>query len=161
MLFVASMRHQTPFVCFAAWTFAVAAMAGCGDPAGPALSGSISVAPGIRATDFKTLQIRVYADPGTAFDPHSLPASAESESEPSSVSFPYAYKLGDPLGTTNNASRRVVAWLSHADLSEEAVLPQAGDVLCTATAAIKSCGTYGGYCGETSGVDCTLTSPVP
>jgi hypothetical protein len=154
------MATRDRYIFFTSFLLAAAALTACGDPGGPELSGTIHLASSVDPTSFTTLQVRVYPDPGGTFDPHAIPSTAESDVRDSKVTFPYGYSLGEPLGTTPNPSWRVVAWLSHQPASASSVLPQKGDLLCTAVGTIKGCGTYGDYCGTTSGVDCTLATPV-
>jgi hypothetical protein len=140
---------------------ALSMLAAC-DPAGPGVSGTIRLGTDARPAAFATLQIRAYPDPGGPFDPTNLPSHALSDAELSSVAFPFAYDVFDPLGTASSPNWRLVAWLSHHPGSDGlSVVPEDGDVYCTAPVTIASCGGFGGYCGVTSGVDCTLGASVP
>jgi hypothetical protein len=155
------MGPRRPFFLIAASVVAAPLLAACGDPGGPNLSGSIRLGPGVDASTFKTLQLRVYPDSAATFDASAIPSTAYSDVSEASEAFPHSYLLGEPLGTTPSSTWRLVAWLSHQDEAAAHVLPEKGDILCTTTAGIKGCGTYGGYCGNTPGVDCTLTTALP
>jgi hypothetical protein len=131
------------------------------DPSGPGVSGTISLGSSVRPSDFTTLQIRAYPDPGDGFDPTRLPGEALNDTESSSVAFPFSYNVFDALGTASSPKWRLVAWLSHHPGSDGiSVVPEDGDVYCTAPVTLASCGSFGGYCGVTSGVDCTLSTTV-
>jgi hypothetical protein len=132
------------------------------DSAGPGVSGTISLGTEVRPADFATLQIRAYPDPGGAFDPTKVPSEALSDIESSSVAFPFSYDVFDALGTASSPKWRLVAWLSHhPGWDGLSVIPEDGDVYCTVPVTLASCGRFGGYCGVTGGVDCTLSTTVP
>jgi hypothetical protein len=132
------------------------------DSAGPGVSGTISLGTHVRPSDFATLQIRAYPDPGGTFDPTKIPGQALNDTEPSSVAFPFSYDVFDALGTASSPKWRLVAWLSHHPGSDGlSVVPEDGDVYCTAPVTLAACDKFGGYCGVTSGVDCTLSTTVP
>lgn len=58
------------------------------------------------------------------------------------------------MGTSNDKDWRLVAWLSSsATLPDH---PEPADPWCTARFALGDCDGFGGYCGVTSGVDCTI-----
>jgi hypothetical protein len=129
-----------------------------GDPEGPGAAGTLSVDPSVDVTPFKTLAVRVFPDPGPAFDATAvLPADAFPADEAlAGVRFPHPYQVGTPLGTTPAREWRLVAWLSRLTGAIDRVEP--GDVFCTARFRVDSCGSFGDYCGVTRGVDCTLVS---
>ncbi len=142
----------------------VAALAACfGDGGNQELQGTISLAPGIHAADFTALEFRIYADPGGPFDPSHIPSNADADERPASSTFPYAYDLFNGGAPSDGSTWRMVAWLSlHGTTNATGVVvPAKGDVLCTAVGTLPSCGSYGGYCGRASGIDCTLASALP
>jgi hypothetical protein len=157
------MRRLRSVLRFAA-VLPVAVLAGCGDGGGEELSGTIGLAPGVRAGDFESLELRMYADPGGPFDPSQIPGDAWGQEESATVPFPYAYDLRTPDAPSDGSTWRMVAWLSlHQTIVDphKGIVPAKGDVLCTATGNLPSCGSYyGGHCGQASGVDCTLASPL-
>ena len=141
------------------------AAGGCipfGDPGGPGATGTISLAAKLDPAAFQTLVVRAFPDDGPAFDPTASASSdALERSEPlTDIHFPYRYKVAEALGTTDKREWRMVAWLSHGKHFDEQRL-EAKDPFCTARFTIDSCGSYGGFCGVSGGVDCTLTPRAP
>jgi hypothetical protein len=158
------MGHLASFFRVATVLPAAVLSAACfGDGGNEDLQGTVSLASGVRASDFATLQIRVYADPGGPFDPSKIPSDAVSDEMPTSTRFPYAYDLPNAGPPSDGSTWRMVTWLSRSGTTNATgqVVPAKGDVLCTAVGTLPSCGTYGGYCGKASGVDCTLASALP
>jgi hypothetical protein len=146
---------------------AVASAAGC-DPEGPGASGVISLGPDVDASAFQSLAMRVFANPSSAsFDPsaaipHDDDAHVESLAD---IAFPFRYKVGGSIGTSDVATWMFVAWLSHRD--PPALVLGAGidpgDVFCAVPFSVRRCDGAGvdGYCAVTPGVDCTLTNAAP
>jgi hypothetical protein len=129
---------------------------GCGDPEGPGAAGTLSLDPGIRAADYAVLEIRAYPNTGSEFDPALIPAEppARLGTFLSEVTFPHAYSVSEGPNTSDVAGWRLVAWLSR-ELGSPA-RPAADEPFCTTVFALASCGSFGGFCKITSGVDCTI-----
>jgi len=140
-----------------------AAMTGCfGDPAGPGASGSVAAGPKVDTAPFKMLVIEVFPDPSNKFDPRALPATQlKSVHEFPGTPLPHRYELSEVLGTTETRDWRLVTWLSKkSDGGFTSIEP--GDAFCTARFTIDTCGLfYGGYCGVTGNVDCTIDQVAP
>lgn len=133
-----------------------------GDPGGPGAAGSVSLAAELDPAAFLTLTVRAFPDEGRDFDPTApMPAGGLERSETlADLHFPYRYEVSDAPGTTDRRQWRMVAWLSHRKrLDDQAI--EASDPFCTTRFTIKSCGSYGGYCGVSNGVDCTLKPRAP
>jgi hypothetical protein len=152
-----------------------------GDPEGPGASGSISLGKGADPSAFKTLKITAIADTGAPFDParpvFTAPASAASETWEASnedlttVTFPHDYLSGDALGTTEVQRWRLFAWLSaqpepikRPDLgSNEGAepFPMSGEPYGTTLFEVDGCGSFGGFCSVTKGVNLSLDQTAP
>jgi hypothetical protein len=146
------------------------ALAGCGDPAGPGASGSISLGTGVSQSGFKALHLRAIPDAGEAFDPVNpqFTASAPADGpawdpgieDLQGMTFPHAYSFGAVLGTTREQHFRLFAWLS-ADVDTSAD-PKSGEPYGTTTFDVGACGVgYGDYCGTTEGVNLTIDQKAP
>jgi len=143
-----------------------ASVAAC-DPTGPGTEGTISLGPDVDASAFQTLVLRAFANPSSApFDPF-LPIPLDAELDYLSLSeimFPFRYRLGGGIGTTD-----VETWMFVASLSPRARAPARndnepdlapGDVFCAIPYREQWCDFAGGYCGQTR-VNCTLADIVP
>jgi hypothetical protein len=143
----------------------VASAAGC-DPEGPGASGVISLGPAVDASAFQTLAMRVFANPSSApFDPSTaIPHDEEARVETlADIAFPFRYKVGGSIGSSDVATWMFVAWLSHRDRSELVYRGgiEPGDVFCSVSFLVRRCESVGGFCAVTPGVDCTLTNAAP
>jgi hypothetical protein len=141
-------------------SLSVAFLVACGDPGAPAVSGTLSLGTSVRSSDFSSLQVRAYPDSASTFDASRVAADPINSATDmlTSVAFPFHYQLGGGIGTSEAQRWRLVAWLSHTSLTDKL---ESGDVFCTTLFTLHSCGAYGGYCGETRDVDCTLDSAIP
>lgn len=137
------------------------ALAGC-DPAGPGAAGTVSASATIDAPTWTTLVIGVFADPTGTFDPSKpLPADAlTSIEELRSAPLPHRYEVGGGVGTTPTRDWRMVAWLTKRPGGPFTSVER-GDAFCTTRFTIAGCGAFGGYCGTTHGVDCTIDRIAP
>ena len=152
-----------------------------GDPEGPGASGSISLGKGADPSAFKTLKITAIADTGAPFDPahpvFTAAATAPSETwgtsneDLTTVTFPHDYLSGEELGTTEVQRWRLFAWLSAQD---EAIkrpdlgfndgaepFPMSGEPYGTTVFEVDDCGSFGGFCSVTKGVNLTLDQTAP
>ena len=135
--------------------------AGCGDP-GIGVSGRIELGATADASGFAYLQIRAFQDDDELWDPtQPLPEveAVYSESRPltGSGDFPATYEFNS-LGTVEKRQWRVLAWLSQ---EAGSVAPGTGDWWGTAQFTFDGCGSYGGFCDYTRGVDVTLDATAP
>jgi hypothetical protein len=128
-----------------------------GDPEGPGVSGSVSLGTGVDSGTFQTLALRAFPDSRDTFDPAaSLPAITfdwRQDDVLAGLVFPYAFQLGEVLGTTTAPDWRIVAWLSH---QAQPTAIDKNDVFCTARFRLKGCDEFGGYCGVKRDVTCAL-----
>lgn len=153
---------------------AAASVVGCvpfGDPAGPGAEGQISVDPGIPMDGLTTLQLRVAPAEGTfdskapvfptAGDEGSSWFASASGQDLATITFPFAYSVGESLGTTPVQSFRVFAWLAASASEESATAPASGEPYGTADFDLDGCGSFGDYCGTSKGVDITIDQKAP
>jgi len=150
-----------PWLLPLALTASVAAL-GC-DPSGPGVEGSIDLGPGISTDGFSKLEIRGTPDDGKPFDFANPPKAPDPgwsvTADLTEVKFPYAYEMGQGLGTTSDEKWRAFAWLS---AGEQADGPKSGEPFGMITFAINECGPgFGDYCGTTVGVNFTISQVVP
>jgi hypothetical protein len=134
------------------------------DPAGPAASGTVALGSAIDATKFQWLEVRAFPDKGGEFDPKGALVTPSppwrTGDSVTTVQFPFAYRVGEALGTTPSPDWRLVAWLSRRTSNVDSI--DKGDVFCTSTFSIGACGSqFGDYCGVSSGVNCTLDAIAP
>jgi hypothetical protein len=141
----------------------VVAVAAC-DPIGPGAAGQVNLVAGMSYQGFSSLELRAYADDGAPFDPTAVrvtdAAMARStmtlETPP-----PWAYLVGEAIGTTTRPHWRVVAWLSSAAGTDGERMP-AGAPYGTTTFDIGDCGVFPpDYCNVTDNVDILLDQRVP
>ena len=152
-----------------------------GDPGGSGAAGEISLGKGVDPSAFKTLKIVAVVDTGLPFDPaHPVftgPAPEATFSWPASnedlktVTFPHTYLSGEAVGTTDVERWRLFAWLSAQDeavnvpeagfTSGAEPFPLSGEPYGTAALAVDGCGSFGGFCGVTQGVNITLDQKAP
>ena len=127
------------------------------DPAGPGASGVIKLSGDLDARDFSTLEIRVYADAGEKFIREAVPTQAPGQSTVSTneVTFPYAYNVGEALGTTSQKRWRMTSWLSRGSGSSDR--PAELEPFCSVAFELADCGAqFGGYCDLAREIDCTI-----
>jgi hypothetical protein len=136
------------------------AMAGC-DPAGPGASGQVAAGAMLDTAPFKRLVIAVFPDPANKLDLDALPATRLTSVDSFPTQLPHRYYLSEAVGTTDTKDWRVVAWLAkRSDGELTGVEP--GDAFCTARFAIEGCGLFfGGYCGVTENINCTIDQVAP
>lgn len=145
--------------------------AGCipfGDPGGPGASGQVSLGSGVDATAFVAMVVHAVPDDAQRpFDPTApaFPTSVGDDAlytqeAPTGVTFPHPYEVSESIGTTPHEHWRVFVWLSH---SQEAAVPApaSGEPFGTQPFSVDGCGSYGDFCGVTSGIDVTLDQTAP
>lgn len=140
------------------------ALSGClipfGDPPGPGASGRITLGQGVDQAAYQSLQLRVFSDEAAQSGrvltlPNKLPGALAIPLK--EVRFPYEYRVTEVLGVAEFQRWRAVAWLSVANATEAQPTAVGFDEpFATATFELRDCGTYGGYCDTTAGVDLTL-----
>ncbi len=133
---------------------AVVALGGC-EPAGPGVSGQIRLKEGRDGSGFSTLSLRAFPDATSSFDKAAVPAGVglTGRADVSTITFPHRYHVEQAMGASNERDWRLVAWLSNGDAPEH---PEPSDPWCTTRFVLGDCDGFGGYCGTTGGVDCTL-----
>jgi hypothetical protein len=148
------------------------AFGGCipfGDPEGSGASGVLSMGSEVASSAEVALEIRIFPLKGDADPVTSVPqatddcdlACTEVASKSlvlSDVAFPLNYSVSHPLGNSEFKVWRVVAWLSGTTGSST---PKTGDIVGTTTVSVASCGSFGGFCGITTGIDFALDQVLP
>lgn len=126
------------------------------DPAGPGAAGNLSLDSSVDASSFTTLEVRAYPDSSGKFDPEKIQANGGLALDVAlkDITFPYHYGVDQGVGTTDEQHWRMTAWLAAAAGSER---PATSDPQCSVAFDIAECGAqFGGYCGTTNDVHCTL-----
>jgi hypothetical protein len=126
------------------------------DPEGPGATGNVYLGEGIQSDGYLTLEIRVFPDQNDALnlsDPSQGDGFGVSISH-DNVTFPYNYRVGETIGSTDFQNWRVVAWL--AKTSDNQWI-QSGEHYGTTRFEVQKCGGGGGnvddFCGKTEDVD--------
>ena len=146
---------------FSTLMIAMPLLAAC-DPLAPSASGDVGLGSGATPAAATSLEVRMFPDTehDGAFDPSrwSPPHidSSYSASVPlDHVTFPYAYELGDGVGTSPQRHWFVVAWLA---ASAGAPLAS-GDWYGSRAMDFDDCG--GAYCGQRDRQDVVIDQQAP
>ena len=146
---------------FTALTIAASLLAAC-DPLAPSASGQVTLGSGATTAAGASLELRMFPDTEDAgsFDPSRFSPppvdSTYSASVPlDQVTFPYAYDLGDGVGTSPQRHWFVVAWLAP---SAGAPLGS-GEWFGARAMDFDECG--GAYCGQRDRQDILVDRQAP
>ena len=136
---------------------------GACDPEGPGARGLVSLGDGVVPGDFTALAMAAFPESAASFDPSVRPPAESTLYHEwvslSEITFPYSYKVGASLGTTETPDWRVVIWLSRKESPDWLA---SGDVYGTAVFRVADCSfEFGDYCGVTDDVDVVIDQTAP